>query len=376
MQPKHRILTLITHNQMGGAQEALARLSQALEARGHDVELWYLYNREPAIAPKVRSQVLFGSSAGPLDYARIVFRLHAGLRRLKPDAVISFLPLANIVGQTLAWITGVPTRIASQRNPTETYGGIMRALDWYVGTCGSYTHNVGNSQDVLASTNAYPLPYRFRRLLVYNGIAAAPPALTRAAARAAFGLKAEEIALVTVGRMTHQKNQAFLIQLLNKLDNFKLLICGDGEEKTSLIAESQNMGVENRIHFLGALRRNEVQSLLCAADIFTLPSIFEGQSNSLLEAMIAGLPIVVSDLDTHKETLGYGNDASGIILPLTEPDIWISTFNDLGSQPDRRRYYGRLASERAKLFSLEKMCVAFESMMSTTGSSELVESNI
>ena len=365
MRPKHRILTLITHNQIGGAQEALARLSQALEKRGHDVEMWYLYHREPAIETEVGSRIILtGKRVGIFDYPKIFFRLGMAMRRFQPNIVISFLPLANIVGQTLAWTASVPIRIASQRNPTETYGGIMRALDWYVGTCGSYTHNVANSNDVLSSTDAYPLPYRFRRHVVYNGIEAIPSPLDRSAARAKFGLADEETALVTVGRLTNQKNQAFLVQLLGRLDGFRLLICGDGEEKENITEEIARMGVKNRVDLLGSLKQREVRDLLSAADIFTLPSIYEGQSNSLLEAMTAGVPIIASNLNTHRETLGEGRDASGILLPLAEPELWISTLSDLAVRADRRRSYGQRAIERSKFFSVDRMCTAFEEIIS------------
>ena len=68
-------------------------------------------------------------AVGLFGYMSIIARLARMLFRERPSTLISFLPLANILGQTLAWINRIPVRIASQRNPVQTYSKTMQVLD-------------------------------------------------------------------------------------------------------------------------------------------------------------------------------------------------------------------------------------------------------
>ena len=360
---KHRIIGLITHNDNGGAQEALARLCRALECKGHQVELWYLYKVSDFRPIDIESQIILNKPAnGALDYIRIVLGLRRELSKHCPDAVISFLPLANTVGLLTSWLQRIPIRIASQRNPVQTYSWAMRCLDWYAGTSGLYTHNIANSGDVETSVSGYPLPYRLRTKIIYNGIDAPESSVHRGSARAIFGLKDTEIALVSAGRLARQKNHEFLIQLLGALQDFHLLIAGDGNE-AALKAEAVRMGVSDRVQFLGQLDRGKMNELFCAADIFALPSIYEGQSNALLEAMAAGLPIIASDITCHRETLLDGADESGFVIPTTDPNRWIGTLKELARDAHLRRQLSQKALKRVEFFSLERMCSEFEKVV-------------
>lgn len=363
--PTHRIVALITHNDNGGAQQALGRLCGCLKRNGHDVELWYLYKEADDCPTDIPSRVIFDKKAGSvLDYFRMILRLNHCLASHKADALISFLPLANTAGLLVGWYQGIAVRIASQRNPVQTYSRFMRYLDWYAGTCGLYTHNITNSGDVQSSIASYPLPYKLRTKIIYNGINPDRNTVKRTDARAAFGLKNSDIALVSVGRVARQKNQIFLIQLLGGLPGFKLFVAGDGDDSI-LRAEAERMGVAPRVHFLGQLNRDRMNGLFRATDIFALPSLYEGQSNALLEAMAAGLPIVASDIPCHRETLLDGAEMSGFVIPITDPNRWTEVLNDLANDVRLRNKISQNASKRAGFFSLERMSSEFESILTS-----------
>lgn len=365
---RHRIAALITHNDHGGAQEALARLCHSFRSNGHDVELWYLY-RKSEFHPKdvPYRMILDRPAAGALDYLRIALKLKKQISTYHPDTLISFLPLANVVGSFVGWLMHVPVRIACQRNPVQTYTLAMRLLDWYAGTSGLYTHNITNSRDVLLSVRGYPKPYRLRTKTIYNGIAAARRPLDKKRSRAAFEENHADILLVSAGRLARQKNHIFLIQLLGALPGFKLLIAGDGDD-SKLRSEAARMGVDQRVRFLGQLDRNRMDELLCAADIFALPSLYEGQSNALLEAMAAGLPIVASDIPCHRETLIEGSDYSGFVIPITDPNKWINVLKDLAYNIRLREQVSLSAQKRVQLFSLTRMRSEFEKTLASTPS--------
>jgi len=365
---RQRIVAVITHNDQGGAQEALCRLCKELANRGHSVKIWYLYKKQESVDPGVPYQFVIDRDACSLkDYASISFSLAKGLSRERPNVLLSFLPLANVLTQTLGWFFGIPIRIASQRNPVQTYSRAMKALDWYFGTVGCYTDNVVNSSDVNNSVQGYPWPYRYRTRIIHNGIDPRTSRnVDRSHARSQFDLDANETALVSVGRLSKQKNQSFLIQILGALSGFKLLLAGEGPEHERLRTEAERMGVADRVIFLGSLKQSDTQQLLWAADIFALPSLYEGQSNALLEAMLSGRAIITSDIPSHRETLVDKQMEAGIVLPTSKPDVWISTLSELADSEHKREKLGKLAQQRVKAFTLERMCLAFESTMEST----------
>ena len=106
----------------------------------------------------------------------------------------------------------------------------------------------------------------------------------------------EDVVLGNVGRLSKEKNQIFLIKILNyvlkKNNNFKLIIVGDGEEKNFLEGIVNSLNLEKKVKLLG--NRNDVADILQAVDIFMFPSKYEGFGMAALEAQAAGLPTIIS----------------------------------------------------------------------------------
>lgn len=115
--------------------------------------------------------------------------------------------------------------------------------------------------------------------------------------RRELGLSEDEFVLCFVGRLSFQKNVRFLIDVfgkaLEKNQNSTLLIVGAGEERASLISHAEELGISEKIKFLG--KRSDVADILQAADVFVMTSLFEGLSVVAVEAQASGLPCVFSD---------------------------------------------------------------------------------
>lgn len=93
------------------------------------------------------------------------------------------------------------------------------------------------------------------------------------------------------------KNQVFLLELLKRIlkdeKNAVLLLIGEGIEKNNLLIKAQELGIDDKVFFLG--NRLDIPELLCAMDIFILPSLSEGLGIVSIEAQANGLPVIISD---------------------------------------------------------------------------------
>lgn len=100
-----------------------------------------------------------------------------------------------------------------------------------------------------------------------------------------------------IGRFQKQKNHEFLIDIFNEIchvkDNYTLLLVGDGEDKNKIENKVNDLGLKNKVLFLGS--RNDVEKILQAIDIFVLPSLYEGLGIVNIEAQASGVPTIVSD---------------------------------------------------------------------------------
>ena len=117
--------------------------------------------------------------------------------------------------------------------------------------------------------------------------------------------------VISVGELNDNKNNQLIIEAMSKIDNKELhyFICGTGPNKKKLVKQVQERGISDRVHFLGY--RTDIADLLCAADIFVMPSLREGLSRSLLEAMACRLPCVVSNIRGNNDLIK--NDVGGYL---------------------------------------------------------------
>ncbi|MFY9257025.1 MAG: glycosyltransferase [Fuerstiella sp.] len=118
-----------------------------------------------------------------------------------------------------------------------------------------------------------------------------------------------------VGRLAAQKCLKDLVwsfQLLHQVvEDVRLVFIGDGPERDNLAELLTSFGCRNKAHFLG--HRDDAQQLMPQLNAFCLPSLFEGMSNSLMEAMASGVPAVVSDIPANLELIQH--EQTGLVFP-------------------------------------------------------------
>ncbi|NWG23441.1 MAG: glycosyltransferase [Pseudorhodoplanes sp.] len=345
-----------------GAPMAALRLAHGLSERGHKLNATFIYRLETIPRSDFPFTLLFErEKVGALDALAAVSTLRRAFRERHADAVISFLPLANVIGQVAAFAAGVPVRLVSPRVPVTTYSRGMQLADSLLARTGIYTCVVAPTGAVLRSCGHYPKRLRDTFSVVNNGLLDwTPSTLSRAEARRHFGIPPGAFALVSVGRLAEQKNHAFLLPVMERIGDAVLLIAGGGELESQLRGEIAARGLQERVRLLGSIERTEIAKLLAAGDIFVQPSLFEGQSNALLEALASGLPCFVSDQPEQRETLTRADGTiAGAVLPF-DAAAWAQAANRLKSDPVAANLARDAARKRAADFSFATMIDGFE----------------
>ena len=177
-------------------------------------------------------------------------------------------------------------------------------------------------------------------------------------------MPADAIVIGTVGRLIRLKNHRLLIEAFSSLldkaspytDLLRLTIVGDGPEHASLVAQARELGLADRIWFAG--RRDDVDELMRSFDVFVLPSLQEGMSNTLLEAMSSGVAVIAADVGGNSELV---EDAvSGSLVPSQDKSALVERLEKYVADPLLRKSHGAAARARVeKQFSLTSMADAY-----------------
>jgi glycosyltransferase involved in cell wall biosynthesis len=177
----------------------------------------------------------------------------------------------------------------------------------------------------------------------------------RRAVRAELGLDPDTRLIAQVGTLKEVKGHRFMIEamsvLASRYPDLHLLLVGDGELRDPLQAQVAEAALGARVHFLGS--RGDVADLLAASDLFVLPSLWEGLSMALLEAMATGLPIVASQVSGTVQAIKPGEH--GLLIPPGDTQAIVDGISQVLSDPNRARVMGAAAQERiAAEFSAQK----------------------
>lgn len=174
----------------------------------------------------------------------------------------------------------------------------------------------------------------------------------------------ESIVIGTVGRLQPVKDQATLLDAAARLvrdhphwrSRLRVVIVGDGPLTGALREQLQSLQLQDVAWLAGSSTR--VVDFLQGFDAFALPSLNEGISNTVLEAMACGLPIIATAVGGNVEIVDDG--VCGQLLPAGDPDALAAAILALMEQPERRLAWGRAAREAAdRRFAMDRMLTAY-----------------
>jgi len=151
--------------------------------------------------------------------------------------------------------------------------------------------------------------------------------------------------VVFTGRLHPQKNLPMLLDAwveVARRSAASLILVGPGSDRQALLEQAEALGIGHRVTFVGAV--SNPADYLRAADVFVLPSVAEGMSNSLLEAMASALPCVVSGVGGNTDLIEHGR--TGLLVPSPTPEAWSATLLDLIHNPSEALRLGQAARDR------------------------------
>jgi glycosyltransferase involved in cell wall biosynthesis len=196
---------------------------------------------------------------------------------------------------------------------------------------------------------------------IYNAIMPFDVAhIEREAVRERLGLKKEDVFFLAVGRLVYEKGHEFFIEamsLVTREDSHAVAgICGAGQLHDQLQAQIDELSLKDKVKLLG--QWDSIPEILAAADVFVLPSRWEGLPMALLEGMMAGLPVVATRVEGVDEVVQPG--VHGLLVPLESPaELGRAILQLLRSPADRQRM-GRAARERVlDSYTTDRMCEAY-----------------
>jgi glycosyltransferase involved in cell wall biosynthesis len=194
--------------------------------------------------------------------------------------------------------------------------------------------------------------------VIANGIAPAPAAPEPAPRDPAAGGPV----VLYAGRLRTRKGVAVLLEAFARLRTERpealLVLAGDGEQRPALEAQARRLGIAAAVHFLGAQPRDAMSARYAAADLFCLPSLYEGFPLAILEAMAAGLPVVATAVAGVPEAVDHG--VTGLLVPPEDAAALARALGELAADPERARRMGEAGRRRVETeYAIPRVAAAY-----------------
>ena len=341
-----RVLFCITRSDtIGGAHVHVADLAQWLIRGGHEVAVLaggagpY---REEIVArgvPYMQSRRLCRSIQPHTDLAATL-EIRSIVREFQPDVLALHSAKAGLIGRVAARGLGIPIIYTAHGWPF-TEGASSRAARLYEWI----ERSAAPLADRIIAVSEYD-----RKLAISSGVASPEKVVTirngipDSRLRANAGANSAPVRITMVARLDAQKDHATLFAALGGMieANWALDLVGDGPDEGSLRRQCAELGISERVSFLGL--RRDVATILAASHLFVLTSNWEGLPLSILEAMRAGLPVIATDVGGVSEVVVTGE--TGYLVPRRDVQRVSGHLRGLVSNPAERLRLGLSGRQR------------------------------
>ena len=352
------ILQVIPYFCFGGAETMCENLTYALKEMGHEVNVVSLYAERTPISQRMEQAgvaIHYLDKKPGLDLSMIP-KLTRLIRQLRPDVVHSHLNVIKYTAPAVK-LAGVAHYVHTVHNVAweEAENVVERITSRFFFRRG-WAVPVALSPEVQTSITSFYGLSREQVPVIFNGID-----LSRCLPKEDY--ETQNLTLIHIGRFNEQKNHKGLLEafqlVLQTFPECRLKLLGDGELRTEMEERAARLGIAEKVDFLGS--QPYVYPYLRDADVFLLPSLFEGMPMTIIEAMGTGLPVVASGVGGVPDMLTPGKSG---ILTGAQPEEVAQAVLTLAKDPALRRTMGQSARKESRRFSAQEMarqyCAIYE----------------
>lgn len=355
-----RILQVIGQLGFGGAEILCANHAVWLKRHGHTVSIFSLQHVVNDIETRLNSEgvnIYYGALLSrPKPPPTAGLNIIGALRLLwhmlthRYDVIhVHLFPSLYLVSW-FARVTGYKGRLVYTEHSTENRrrSPKMKGVESMV--YDPYYRIICISDQVLDNLALWLPQYRDKLTVIHNGIDLKRFRSAKASSRAALGLPEDKTCIVNVGGFRVEKNQKALIQAISHLDSsFHVVFVGDGVEMKSCVALAANLGVSDRITFVGDT--NDVPEILKCCDLYVQVSLIDGFGIVCFEAMAAGLPVIGSNVPGLRDIIG----PRGVYVEPLDPQGIAQKITQVSTNPDELERLIVLGEELSSAFD-ETVC--------------------
>lgn len=378
-----RQLAIVIHSlDGGGAERTAARMANHWAAGDNSVTLITLDSADSdryPLVPEVKRQALnvMGHSSNPLSAIQNNFRRVNALRRAitaaNPRHVIALTEKTNVLTLAACRKPGLPVIIAERTDPRyhhigRIWSGLRERLYPRAAALVVQTAAVRDGlRWMMPGRPIYVIP---NMVGCGDPPARRPPGLPDASVGSAAGKALHPFSIpdrkrvLGVGRLTHEKGFDLLIEAFaltaQRRPRWDLVICGEGAQRSELERLVLKLGLAQRVFLPGWIE--DPTEAFKSADLFVLPSRYEGFPNALLEAMAAGLPVISSDCPSGPYEIvrdGY----NGLLVRCQSAEWLAAAMDRLMRDPDARRLLAQKAPEVLQRFTPERFFARWEAVL-------------
>lgn len=361
-----RILHVISYMGRGGAEMGIMKLMARLGDTQFEQRICTTRGFDPEfVRTRLPEEMLYSAGNPELRLQFPLFRLARIMREFRPHIVHSrnWGALEAVVAAKLA---GVPVVIHSEHGyEVDMFAGLPLRRRLFRHAAYAMANGIfALSRELRAfhAQQAWIPPQRMS--VIYNGVDTehfTPCTASRVSMRQDLGLPQDSFVLGSVGRLVPIKDQQTLFKAATVLAeggfNVRVLLVGSGPERKNL-ERLVSGALSGRVCFAGDSER--IPELLNAMDVFVLPSLGEGMSNTLLEAMACGLPVLATSVGGNPEIIE--NDQHGWLFAPGDVPSLSKKLQILASDPALIHQLGTAARKRAiEFFSLDRMLENYRS---------------
>ena len=354
-----RVLQVIGGSKFGGAVWVVLSYVEALQEHGCDVtvctsvepvaEVFRGAGCEILSVPEMTREI-----NPPRDLVALI-RLTKACREGGFDVVHTHTSKGGFIGRAAARLARVPVVLhtahgfAFHESSSPVAAAVYTRLERLASRWSDRVLTVSDFHREWAIRQRLGPPERI--VTVRNGISRSRlvVARERSDVRSELGVEVGDLFLVSVGRLAPQKGFGTLLQALPEVlrrgVRARLVIVGEGPLRSALEEQSAAAELTPAVSFLGF--RADVGDILNASDFVIAPSLWEGLSISVLEAMALGKPIIATDIGSNLELLE--DSVSGLLVPPNDPERLVDAILTLALDADAASRYGAAARDRFEL---------------------------